>query len=370
MKKILFFIPNLSVGGAEKVLVNLVNNMDRTKFDITVQVLFAGGVNEQFLKKDIKFKYCFKKNIKGNSKILKLFSPDTLYKRFIKEHYDIIISYLEGPTARIVAGCWDKNTKLVCWIHCRFDSPGSTAVGFRNFHEARLLFNRFDRIVCVSELVKKYFCKFTDYKGSIDVLYNTNETEEIYQKSLLPVDDVIIDRGTINLCSVGKIEPVKGYDRLARIHKRLRDNGINTKVYLLGDGSQKSDIVGYIKKNNLENSFLFLGYQTNPYKYVAKCDLFVCTSLSEGFSTATTEALIVGTPVCTVDVSGMKELLGEHNEYGVVTENDEDALYEGIKKLLGNPELLNHYKEQAEIRGKEFSIEKTIGAVESMLLSL
>ena len=85
MKKILFFIPNLSVGGAEKVLVNLVNNMDRSKFDITVQTLFGGGVNEQFLKKDITYRSCFKKTFKGNSQILKLFQPKTIYKRFIKK---------------------------------------------------------------------------------------------------------------------------------------------------------------------------------------------------------------------------------------------------------------------------------------------
>lgn len=117
MKKILFLIHDLAGGGAEKVLVNLVNNMDRNKFDITVQTLFAGGVNEQFLKKDINYRYCFKKTFRGNSQILKLFSPKSLYKKFIKEHYDIIVSYLEGPTARIVSGCTDEETKLVSWIH-------------------------------------------------------------------------------------------------------------------------------------------------------------------------------------------------------------------------------------------------------------
>ena len=113
MKKILFIIPTLGQGGAEKVLVNLVNNMDRSKFDITVQVLFKGGVNEQFLKSDIKFKYYYKKQFRGNSKYLCLFSPEKLYKKFIKEKYDIIVSYLEGPTARIVSGCTNPNTKLV-----------------------------------------------------------------------------------------------------------------------------------------------------------------------------------------------------------------------------------------------------------------
>ena len=89
-----------------------------------------------------------------------------------------------------------------------------------------------------------------------------------------------------------------------------------------------------------------------------------------GFSTAATEALIVGTPVCTVDVSGMKEMLGENNEYGIVTENGEEALYQGTKKLLDAPELLAYYKQKAAERGRAFRTEETVHAVEQMLFDL
>ena len=85
---------------------------------------------------------------------------------------------------------------------------------------------------------------------------------------------------------------------------------------------------------------------------------------------AKARALIVGTPVCTVEVSGMKEMLGKHNEFGIVTDNNEDALYEGIKSLLDDPGLLAHYKKQAALRGNDFSTEYTVKAVEDMLLSL
>ena len=112
-----------------------------------------------------------------------------------------------------------------------------------------------------------------------------------------------------------------------------------------------------------------MGYQLNPYKFVAKCDLFICASFAEGFSTATTEALIVSTPVCTVEVSGMREMLGD-SRYGLITENSEEALYQGIKSLLDDPDLLEHYRRQAVVRGKDFSTENTVKAVENMLLSL
>ena len=132
----------------------------------------------------------------------------------------------------------------------------------------------------------------------------------------------------------------------------------------------QSELEQYVINNHLSDCVTFLGYQTNPYKYVANCDLFICASYREGFSTSATEALIVGTPVCSVEVSGMKEMLGENNEYGIVTKNNEDALYEAIKNLLDDSSLLMHYKNQAEKRGKTFCTQKTVDAVQELLMSL
>ena len=78
MKKVLFFIPNLIHGGAEKVLVNLVNNLDKKKYDITLQTIFDVGVNKQYLDKNIKYTFVFKKLFRGSTTIFKLFSPKFL----------------------------------------------------------------------------------------------------------------------------------------------------------------------------------------------------------------------------------------------------------------------------------------------------
>lgn len=370
MKKVLFLIPTLGQGGAEKVLVNLVNNMDKTKFDITVQTLFDIGVNKQFLNNDIKYKFCYKKQFPGNSRYFCLLSPERLFKRFIKEHYDIIVSYLEGPTARIVSGCTDKDTKLVSWIHCRMDNESAASVGFRNFKEANVCYNKFHFTACVSKWVKYYFTNTFDFQNPIGVLYNTIETDEIINKSAESIDNINFSKDCFNICSVGKITQVKGFDRLAKIHKRLLDEGIVNHIYLFGVGEDKDKLQTYLNENNLLNTFTFMGYNTNPYKYVKNCDLYVCSSYSEGFSTSVTESLIVGTPVVTTLCSGMQEMLGENNEYGIVTENNEDALYEGIKRMLTEEGLLEYYAKQAEVRGKRFSTEKTVKAVEDMLLSI
>lgn len=368
-KKILFLIHDLGHGGAEKVLVNLVNNLDKNKFDVTVISLFGGGENEQFLHADVKYRTIFKKSFPGNSKILKLFSPRWLHKKFIKEKYDVEISYLEGPSARIISGCPNKDAKLVSWIHTEQYSPKISACSFRSYKESKKCYEKFDKTICVSNSVKEDFLSLYPNLKNVEVLYNTNETAQILQLKEEPIEKGLFLDGEIKICGVGKIVSIKGFDRMARIQKKLKAEGYPTHFYALGVGPDEEKITRFLEENNITESFTFLGYQTNPYKYVAKCDMFVCASFKEGFSTAATEALIVGTPVVTTLVSGMQEMLGE-NEYGIITENNEDSLYKGIKRLLDDKSLLEHYTEQAEKRGKFFSTENTVKAVEEMLLKL
>lgn len=364
MKKILFLIHDLHHGGAEKVLVNLVNNMDPSKFDITVMALFGGGVNEQFLKPHIHYRAIYPKAFPGNSHVMKILSPKQLHKLYIKEHYDIEVAYLEGPSARIISGCEDPHTKLAYWIHCTLRSPREFSVGFRSVKEAIRCYGKFQGKIFVSQGVMEAFNAYCTAENG-RVLYNTNESAQILASSKEPVEEGLFSDREIKLVGVGKLMPNKGFHRLLPIVQKLRRDGYPTHLYILGIGSMETELRRQADERGIADAVTFLGYQTNPYKYVAKCDLFVCASLAEGFSTAATEALIVGTPVCTVDVSGMKEMLGEQNEWGVVTENDEEALYEGIKRLLDNHELLEQYRQRAVIRGGDFSTEKTTRSVEN-----
>lgn len=369
-RRVLFLIHDLGPGGAEKVLVNLVNNMDRSKFDISVVSLFGGGVNEQFLAPHIHYRAVWKKAIRGNSHLLKLLTPRQLHQMCIKEHYDIEVAYLEGPAARVISGCPDMDTKLVSWIHIEQLSQKKASHSFRSYGEALACYRRFDQLICVAETVKTDFLSLFNLDNPIDVLYNTNESKQIKTLAKEDIKKELFQSDEVSLIGVGKILPKKGFDRLARLHVRLRQEGYPVHTYVLGVGPQKEEIEKYLSEQGMTESFTFLGYQTNPYKYVARSDIFVCASHAEGFSTAATEALIVGTPVCTVEVSGMKEMLGENDEWGIVTENSEEALYQGIKRLLDDPALLAHYREKAQERGKTFSTENTVRAVEEMLIAL
>lgn len=369
-KKVLFLIHDLGQGGAEKVLVNLVNNMHKDLFSVAIMVLFGGGIHEKELNSDVRLIRCYSKNIPGNSHLMKLFTPKQLYRHYIKEHYDIVVSFLEGPCCRIVSGCDDPTVKTVGWIHCTMKDETIYREGFRSFKEAKECYSRLNTICFVSKGVQNAFNQV--YKPNVKqcVLYNTNESEKIVQMSLDEVPEMQKNSEEIRWCGIGKLTANKGFDRMIRIQKKLNEEGISAHLYILGAGEEEESLKRLAKELNILKKVTFLGFQKNPYKYLSKCDLYVCASHSEGFSTAATEALIVGTAVCTVDVSGMKELLGSSNEWGIVTENEDSHLYEGIKDLMQSHSKLERYRILAKERGEAFRTDTTVYATEKMLKSL
>lgn len=364
-RKILFFIDTLGHGGAEKALVNLVNNLDDVKYDITLISIFDSGVNKQFLKKDITYKYIFKKVFRGNVAFFKLFKPKFLYRHYIKEHYNVVVSYLEGNTTRILSGCPYKDTKKLSWVHVEMDER-TRYYPYRSKRECIECYKKFDKIIGVSQSVIESFKQHMGKWDNLCVKYNTVETDYIRKRSDEPIDDILIDKDYINLISVGRLIEQKSYMRLLSIHKKLITDGKKTRLYIVGEGAQRKMLESYIKQNGLESSAYLLGFKENPWKYVKRADLFVCSSWKEGFSTAVTESLIVGTPVVTTSCSGMQEMLGE-SEYGLIVENEEKALYDGITKLLTDKQLLEHYKRQAAKRGRWFDTEKNVREVEKLL---
>lgn len=370
VKKVLFAIPTLGEGGAERVLVTLLNNLDKEKYDITLFSLFNCGINRKYLHKSIKYHFYFNKLFRGNIHLFKLFSPERMYKMTIKDEYDIVISYLEGPTTRIVCGCPYPNSKLLNWVHTEIHNKKVLLQSYRTMNELLNSYQKYEATIFVSDTARNAFKNtFGSIGGRKLVKYNTVDNQMIITKANEEIKGISFDRNKINLISVGRFTKQKGYERLLNILYRLKDE-YNVHLYLLGKGELESKYRKLIDKLGIKNYVTILGFKNNPYKYVKSCDLFVCSSYHEGYSTAVTESLIVGTPVVTTLCSGMEEMLGENNEYGLITENDEEALYEGIKRMVTEPGLLKNYKQKAAERGSFFSIVKTVKAIEELLDSI
>ena len=360
MKRILFFIPTLGGGGAEKVLVNLVNNLDNKKYDITVQTLFDIGINKKNLNSNINYKTIFKKRIKGNIHILKIFSRKFLFKKMIREDYDIIVSYLEGPTTRIVSGCNNPNVKLINWVHTEMNNVKEIQKSYRSANEMRKAYEKYNMTIFVAKSTKDNFENKTkiNLKDS-RVIRNIIDINEILNKSNEKIEN---EKKQITLVTLARLTQSKGYERLLRTHKKLLDENIIHDLWILGEGEDREKIENYIKKNALENSVKLYGYQENPYKYLREADIYVCASYIEGYSTAVTEALIIGKPIITTNCSGMNEIL-ENGTYGLIVENNENALYNGIKEMILNSNLRKNYENLAIKRREYFNIDRQLKEV-------
>lgn len=348
-KKILFFHFDLKGGGAEKVLVNLVNNLDQNKYDITVQTLFGVGTHIKELNKDIHFKYLFKKQFRGLPKFLKLFNPALIHKLIIKEKYDLEIAYLETAPTRIISGCKDNNTKKIAWVHSILSKRPKT---YRSIQEMAICYRNFDKIVCVSKSVLESFDKLLQEKFPTCVVRNLVDYNHIIYLSKENVS--FPEDGKLKIIFIGKLIKSKGAFRLLKILHELFLAGLNNwHLYYLGIGDQQQIIEESIMKWGMQKIVTLLGYQDNPYKFISKMDLYVCASYSEGYSTAATEATILGIPTITTRCGGMDEIFNK-GEYGMIVENDDTSLKDGIIQLLNNPQLMFFYKSQASIRKKIF----------------
>lgn len=364
MIRLLFVINSLRGGGAEKVLVNIVNALNPQKYDITLLVLFGDGVNKQFLHHNIKVKRLFKKAPFGFVHIAKLFPASWLHKLFIKGKYDIEISYLQGVCTRIVGGA-PKGQDTIAWMH-NFDRPDRI---FRSKEEMHTILGKSSVVVCVSKHTKAQVDKASNNKAISKVLYNTQDVETIHRLSVEPVEEMVASN-MIKFLAIGTLYDVKGYLRLLKILYKFKLERYDFKMYFVGDGPQRKELEEFVKTHGMREYVTFFGFDKNPYKYLAKADLFICSSYTEGFSGTVSEATILGIPTLTTECAGMKEILGEHNEYGIVVENSDKGLEEGIRNILDNPDILKYYKEAVRQRSDFFKPEKTVSEVETMFDNL
>ncbi|MBO5461803.1 MAG: glycosyltransferase [Clostridia bacterium] len=349
--KILFYIDTLNGGGAEKVLRTLVNSMDQTKFDITVQTTFQEKAKD-FLCNGITYKYCFKKQNAVTDALFRIEAAlGLVYSLHIKGDYDVEVAYLEcGPT-KIISSSTNKKAKKFAWVHCdlrkKSDEPEVFAEKSKPWYE------KFDKIVCVSENVRKGFTELYGNSHDSVVIYNTIDDKEIIEKSLAPLPKEIVKK-KLTLLMVGRLMPQKNYPRLLKTVKTLLDEGFDFDLWILGEGEDRQKLENYIRDNNLTENIKLLGFQNNPYPFIKSADLLVCSSNYEGFSTFVAEGLVLGKTVVTTDCSGMDELLG-NNEYGIITDNNDEAFLNGLRQMLSDTDSLNSYTEKAKHRGQQFS---------------
>lgn len=368
--RILFVMESLGKGGAERVLVNLVNAMDKAH-EITVCTLFEKGINAERLAPHIRLVNRGAKRFKGIKFLSKFLPKKWLYRHYVqkavKGEFDLTVAYMTGVPTTVVAGA---PTPKIAWLHGDFTRKKGDCKGLLRDLGLRAVYQKYNAVVGCSRVVTDSFVQGIGIDPARTcTLYNTNDTAYIRRmaKEPCPIEK---KQGVPTMVTVGCLEPVKGFERLILACAQLKRRGHVFALWILGEGYLKERLQAVIEENDLADEIQLLGYQTNPFAFERAAELFVCSSYSEGLSTAVSEAVILGLPVLSTDVSGAKEILGEESEYGMVCENTDDALLCGLETLLTDPDLRAHYREQATARAPFFETAQTVSAVEDLFTEI
>ena len=371
--KVLFFVESLAGGGAEKVLATLVQHLDKSKFDVTVCVVSGGGRYEDEVKQCCNYKTLLNIPSSPIERVIYKIKHHLIYKwlpmwlvymLFVPKGNDVEVAFVEGFATKLMAASTNEKARKVAWVHIDLHRFHWTKEVFHSHKEEEDAYNCYDAIVVVSKTAEDAIQQEFNLTVPVQTIYNPVDYASIL--GLSEQKKYIIPRShACRLVSVGRFSKQKAYMRLLSIVKRLRDEGYDIELWLLGDGTEKEAMQEFVSNNNLKDVVTFFGFLSNPYQYLVQGDLFVCSSISEGFSTAITEALILGLPVVSTEVSGVREQL--NNGCGIVTENNEDSLFDGVKYLVTHRDELDKMSRRAMERGKEFRLDMAMKRIESVL---
>lgn len=373
-KKILIRIGSLRHGGAEKVLVTFLKNLPKDKYEIDLLLnLYSGKhlaevpdwINVLYLNKGEMITTNRIQDIPKKAyrvlyqKLLQKF-PQILYSKILKnKKYDVEFAAIHGFRDEILNSPI-KSSKKIVWIH-----NDLRKTQFHNYtdEEIRKFFG-FEKIMVISEHIQKDFenlAQNEDEKSRIVRIHNPLDTEEILKKSNASTSLSITNHQPI-FVSVGTVFPQKGFDRLLKVHKKLLDEGFKHRLQIIGDGYDFENIKNLKTELGVDETAEMLGFTENPYPFFKAADFYILSSRYEGFPTVLFEAITLKKNIIATDVSGVKEML-ENGKLGLIIENSEEGIYEGMKKALTNPASFSTYQENLKDYKMPFNLENSVNKI-------
>ena len=341
MRKIIFGITGLTLGGAERVLVDIANELSST-FDITIFTLYGKGELEKELSDNVKLINMINKSYdeltskeKMAISLKLLFNKKSIYKKYINNEYDTEIAFLEGPITRLFSVKSNnriKPSKKIAWVHN--DIRQVFGKGFKAKLKGKLdkkCYEQYDTIVFVSNDNQEQFEEFYDIKKNKMVIPNFISSKRVIEKSEANFGNVFA-KDQVNFLTVARLTNQKAIDRLIRVHSELMYDGHEHKFFVIGDGPERENLKDLIDTLNVKDSFILLGKKENPYPYIKNCDVFALLSYYEGLPMTVLEARILEKPVLITDTAAREAVVGYDKSY--IAENSENGIYVGIKDCI------------------------------------
>ncbi|MGE6487390.1 glycosyltransferase [Paenisporosarcina sp. NPDC076898] len=368
-KNLLFILPSLQGGGAEKVTLNIIKDLDKEKFNITLLLIKKEGVYWDLVPDHIKLISILNQNDSITKNLYRIIKQVI---KFSKDN-DIIIGALEltATYLAIIAGTL-LNKPRVGWLHINL-KEFPHAKKFSHKILIKLLYPLLNVVIAVSNGARNSLIEISpSLEKKIVTVYNPLPMDVISKLADEDIDiNFNINSSIPMILGMGRLTYQKGFEYLITAHANLIKNGYEHNLIILGEGEERSHLESLVKKLGVSNTVFLPGFQSNPYSWMKKADLFVLSSRFEGFGMVLGEAMSLGVPVISTNCpSGPEELLNS-GEYGIlVPVEDSVNLSKAIENLFVKPKVMKDYSIKAKGRASEFSPLVIIPKIESIFNSL
>ncbi|HDR7662705.1 glycosyltransferase [Bacillus wiedmannii] len=376
-KKILFMVINMNIGGTEKALLNMVAEIPKDKYEVTILMLEKKGDFLNFIPKEVRIEYVKDyeemqyilnrpsrlviADLIKQRKITKALQLAVLYvtSKIMKErsvilkyclqnyedvyrNYDIAIAYA-GPMDFIsyfVANKIEARRK-VQWVHFDIEKI------YFNKYFVNKVYKKFQHVFVVSDLGKmKLTQTVPELINKTETFFNIISPEMICKMANEGIGFVDDFEG-VRILTVGRLSIEKGQDLTISVLAKLKEAGYNVKWYCIGDGKERGMYEKLVKNYDVQGDYIFLGAVSNPYPFMKQCDIYVQPSRHEGYCITLAEARCFNNPIISTNFTGASEqIIDNHN--GLIVQFDEQQMYDSIVQILSDKSLEGRLRKNIE----------------------
>ncbi|WP_079505333.1 glycosyltransferase [Mesobacillus jeotgali] len=366
MKKILFMVGMMNIGGVEKSLLSLLSVLPKEELDVTILMLEKKGgfldqipewvkIEEATWYKEIKpiilqpprltikELYVKKKFFRILPFILNYLTSKYLKNRYLyykyilksipkhKGRFDIAVSY-QGPNDIIDYYIANKVSakKKISWVHFDVSKFGMNKKLYKK------LYKKFDKLFIVSNEAKSRLIeRIPSIERKAEVFLNVVSSQLVSKMGSVKIN-LDQEYDGVKIVTVGRLSKEKGQDIAIKALAKLRKEGYKVRWYCIGEGNFREDLEKLIEDLDVKEDFHLLGSKTNPYPFISEADIYVQTSRHEGYCLTLAEAKCLNKPIITTNFIGAYEQI-ENGINGWIVEANEDEVYKRVKHLIDYP---------------------------------
>ncbi|MGQ9625471.1 MAG: glycosyltransferase [Anaerolineae bacterium] len=366
--RVLFVIPSLEGGGAERACVNLLRHLDRSRFEPSLALFRREGPYLDDVPSDVTVYDLGGGNTRDLRVLFRLARlvrdarPAVLFSIM---RYSNLIALLAASLARC-------EVKVAINEQNRLREEFATyGWGWAKGIAVRWLYPRADAITAISQGIREELIRgFGLPEDKVSVIYNPVYLDGIQALGRDSPNHPWFNGNLPVVLAAGRLHPQKGFAYLIRAFQRV-SSCLPARLLILGEGPERGKLEALIAELRLEESVALLGFQRNPYSFMAKAAVFVLSSLYEGFGNVLVEAMALGVPVvATRCPSGPEEIIEDGLDGLLVPVADEERLAEAILRVLTEKELAAKFRQRGPERVRAFDASHIASQYASLFESL